>query len=393
MDRYGQPRKQVRVITYYGIDNQIDGIVLNVLIKKHRNIRSRLGISVPVPIDSEKVIEAIFKGLLLRENTSKAQTAQAYLPGFEELLYPERDELFNQWEASADREDHSRKTIFAQQSINVKQVADELAAVRSAIGSKVEVEAFAKDVLAAHGAFISPIKTGALQIDVAETPRALRDSIDVSRFITAKTPSFKARFELPIQENELYLSRTHPIIEGLATYVMEAALDSLDDTSEKRVARRCGVISTSRVTRRTTLLLMRLRFHIVTQRASKEYAMLAEDCQLLAFTGTPNRAEWLSDQEAIEQLLDARSEANILPDRAKYFLNAVLSEFDTLRPHLQQVAKERGRDLLTAHRRVREAAQTRGSASGRGIRYRVEEQLPPDVLGVYIYLPFQPSLR
>jgi superfamily II DNA/RNA helicase len=48
VDRYGQPSKQVRVVTYYGIDNQIDGIVLDVLIRKHRTIRTSLGISVPV---------------------------------------------------------------------------------------------------------------------------------------------------------------------------------------------------------------------------------------------------------------------------------------------------------------------------------------------------------
>jgi superfamily II DNA/RNA helicase len=30
VDRYGQERKRVRVLTYYGIDNQIDGIVLDV---------------------------------------------------------------------------------------------------------------------------------------------------------------------------------------------------------------------------------------------------------------------------------------------------------------------------------------------------------------------------
>jgi hypothetical protein len=35
------------------VDNQIDGIVLDVLIRKHRTIRNSLGISVPVPIDTD----------------------------------------------------------------------------------------------------------------------------------------------------------------------------------------------------------------------------------------------------------------------------------------------------------------------------------------------------
>ena len=38
-------------------------------------------------------------------------------------------------------------------------------------------------------------------------------------------------------------------------------------------------------------------------------------------------------------------------------------------------------DLLQAHQRVRAAAKTRN------LRYRVEPQLPPDVLGIFVYLP------
>ncbi|MER3411719.1 MAG: hypothetical protein C4305_05000, partial [Thermoleophilia bacterium] len=56
----------MRVLTYFGRDNPIDGIVLDVLLKKHRTIRDSLGISVPVPVDSNAVLEAILEGLLIR---------------------------------------------------------------------------------------------------------------------------------------------------------------------------------------------------------------------------------------------------------------------------------------------------------------------------------------
>src|SRR5207237_8415046 len=85
--------------------------------------------------------------------------------------------------------------------------------------------------------------------------------------------------------------------------------------------------------------------------------------------------------QAIEALLAAESEANVYPEQARTFLSKVIDEFDALQPHLQQVARERGEALLAAHRRVRAAAQVRG------VRYRVEPQLPLDVLGIYIYLP------
>jgi hypothetical protein len=78
--------------------------------------------------------------------------------------------------------------------------------------------------------------------------------------------TFIARFDLPVKDSELYLSRTHPLVEGLATYVMDTALDPLG----QGLARRCGVVRTSRVARRTTLLLVRLRYHIITRHGEQE---------------------------------------------------------------------------------------------------------------------------
>ena len=371
VDRYGQPRKQVRVVTYYGTDNQIDGIVLDVLIRKHRAIRTSLGISVPVPVDTDQLIEAIFEGLLLRENAGSAHSAQLMLPGLEDMWRGERmrDDLYKEWDAVSEREKRSR-TMFAQESIKVDEVAAELAAVQSAIGSGVNVASFTRQALSASRAVISQNGTGTMQFDLAETPRALRDMLgNVTRL--------KARFELPVRDGEVYLSRTHPFVEGLATYIMDTALDPVEES----VARRCGVMRTSRVSRRTTLLLVRLRFHIVTQHGAEERALLAEDCQVLAFAGSPRNAEWFSDNQVIETLLAATSEANVYPEQAREFLTRVIAEFDELQAHLNQVAQERGEELLAAHRRVRAAAQARG------IRYHVEPQLPLDVLGIYIYLP------
>jgi hypothetical protein len=48
---------------------------------------------------------------------------------------------------------------------------------------------------------------------------------------------------------------------------------------------------------------------------------------------------------------------------------------------LDALAARRGEELLAAHRRVRTAARLRG------IQQRVEPQIPPDVLGIYIFLP------
>src|SRR3989440_1060455 len=172
VDRYGQPSPKVHVVTIYGVDNQIDGIVLDVLIRKHKKIRSSLGVSVPVPVDTDQLIEAIFEGLLLRENTGNSQSAQLLLPGLEEMWRGERlrDDLFKEWEATSEREKRSR-TMFAQETIKVDEVAAELAAVQSAIGSGVEVASFTQQALRANSGVVSQENTGALQFDMTEVPR------------------------------------------------------------------------------------------------------------------------------------------------------------------------------------------------------------------------------
>lgn len=374
VDRYGQPNDRIKVVTYYGIDNQIDGIVLDVLLRKHKAIRNSLGISVPVPGNSEDVIEAIFEGLLLRENASVSQST---LPGFEAYMKPRQMELDLQWEAAAEREKRSR-TMFAQQAIRVDEVAAELSAVREAVGSGVDVAAFMKDAITMHKGVISPLPQGegpGVRADLTETPRGLRDMLGKEQFT--------ARFELPVKEGQLYLTRTHPLVESLATYVMNTALDAVELEVDQPRARRAGAMRTTAIQRRTTLLLMRLRYHLITRTGDEERQLLAEDSLTLAFEGAPDNAVWL-EPEAAERLLQAEPDENIHPQQAAEFVGRVVDGFDYIAPTLNEIAQRRGDELLAAHIRVRAAAYRRGE---RRPQHRVEAQLPPDVLGIYVFLP------
>lgn len=208
--------------------------------------------------------------------------------------------------------------MFAQEGIKVEEVARELNDVRNAIGSGVDLAAFIRTAAQAHGVVVSDKGNGALRLDMTEAPRALKEA-------TGKKESITVRFELPIGNGEVYLNRTHPFVEGLATYVLDSALNPQSDS----VARRCGVIRTRAVEKRTTLLLLRLRHHIITRRGEREIPLLVEECALLAFAGAPEQAEWL-DEAAAEALLNARADANIGPDQATHLLRIVLDNFDLL---------------------------------------------------------------
>ncbi len=138
VDRFGQAKEKVRVLTYFGVDNQIDGVVLDVLLRKHKRIKSDLGISVAVPGGSEDVIKALFEGMELR---GKADSSQMYLPG----LDPIRIKLHTEWEDARDKEVRSRSR-FAQYSIKTEEVKQELAAIREAIGAGPTVSQFYHNV-------------------------------------------------------------------------------------------------------------------------------------------------------------------------------------------------------------------------------------------------------
>lgn len=367
VDRFGQDKPIVRVLTYYGTDNQIDGIVLDVLIRKHKTIRSSLGISVPVPVDTNQVIEAIFEGLLLREESG---SAEQYLPGFEEYFKPHKEDLYAQWDNVTEKEKRSR-TLFAHEAgkAYVDEVSRELDAAQKAVGSNTDVQSFTEQALSRNGASINKINKGILKIDLSETSRTLRDQLGIEGIL-------KARFEMPVPDNVIYLSRTHPFVESLANHVLNTALDPITDS----IAKRSGAIRSSKVKTRTTLLLVRYRYHIITKIANTEKPLLAEDCQLLVFEGSPKDPKWLENGQA-DSLLEIVPDTNIETGMASSAVQRILDDFEHLQPHIEQVAVDNGQKLLEAHRRVRTAAQMRG------ISYRVEPKLPADIVGIYVYLP------
>jgi len=384
IDRYGQASPKVQVVTYYGKNNIIDELVLRVLIRKHRAIRNSLGISVPVPLDTEQVVEALFEGILASdiEQLPEEGPGQMQLPGFDTIASRERAELDRQWEASKERESRTR-TLFAQHSIKTEEVERELREARETIGFAKDVASFTRESLRTYGAFLNELPDGTEIFDVTETPLAVQDALDLYRF--APTKKLHASFTRFGQDGVEYLNRTHPLIEGLAAYVMDTVLDSEEDPRAKPIARRCGLIRTSAVQTRTTLLLLRLRFHIHTpSRSGREIQpLLAEESRLFAFRGSPQQPEWFDDEAEIARLLEARSQANTSQAQIQHFLRQVIDAYPTeLAPRLEELLRERAEVLREAHRRVRRSA----SVMVRGVN--VEPQLPPDVLGIYVYLPY-----
>ena len=119
------------------------------------------------------------------------------------------------------------------------------------------------------------------------------------------------RFDPPPEENAVYLTRTSPPVANLASYVLDTSLDP----QTEGIASRCGVVRTSSVSKRTTALLLRFRFDLITARGPSETVQLAEDAGLIAFEGAPSEAMSL-DPDRAESLLSSKPTGNVPAQQA-----------------------------------------------------------------------------
>ena len=366
VDRFGQRAHVVRAVTLYGTDNGIDGIVLDVLLRKHEQIRKALGISVPVPDRSDDVVQAILEGLLLRD-------APGEQLAFEGIGLEKRTGLHREWDSAAARERQSR-TKYAQAGIQPAEVARELAEMRASLGTPGEVAAFTAEALSALHADITQTPTG-FRAATGVLPPGLRDAL-----VTGHAEPLPFHRDLPVPPREAYLDRTDPNVAAIARYVLESALDP-DVPMDVRPARRCGVMRTSAVSRRTTLLLVRFRMHLELPGRDDRRQVIAEDAQVLAYRGRADSGEWLSPAE-VQVLLAARPSGNVPPDQATDFAERAVADVPVLMAHLDGVADILAKRLREDHIRVREAS---GQHARRQIAVRAQK--PADILGVYVYLP------
>ncbi|MCK5786243.1 MAG: DEAD/DEAH box helicase family protein [Candidatus Sabulitectum sp.] len=362
VDRFGQKSPTVRVTNYYGEDNGIDERVMKVLLRKHQSIRNSLGISVPIPGSTSEIMEALIEDLFNSTNN------QMLLTGFESYMTKTGNEIFKKWDKAEEREKQSR-TMFRQLTIKVDEVARELKEAREATGSGISIEEFVTDALKFHGGIVTKQEAKPISLNLTELPDNLKDALE----ITEKTKNRQVTFNFPAKNNEEYISRTHPFVENLAGFIVDTTMDS--QTANK--AGRCGVIRTDGIQTRTTLVLTRNRYHINN--------LLTEDTQLTAFTGTPENPTILTKQEA-EALLTLKPQAQVNPDLAKQAIKKVTEQKEKLQKLITEIAKQKGKEILNSHTRVR-------AAKKQTEKPRIKLQEPPDILGIYIFLPVPGGIK
>jgi superfamily II DNA or RNA helicase len=375
VDRFGQTEKTVRCTLLFGEDNPIDGTVLDVLLRKVRQIRTDTGVSVAFAEDSQSILDTIAMALLINPDRaiSRRYSGQQTLFGYE--AFPEAERA----RASVDRaiqeaqaRDALTRSIFAQHAIKAHELEADLKEVDEAIGNPDDVEHFVVAILR---------RIFGVQIDPARESRAYRiltaNIPDTVRALLPARNELLVSFASPTPKGHLYLGRNHRFVEALCQLLTANTLQRTEPRSHHRAAR-AAVIRTNAVGRKTTILLFRCRN--VIERGKGGHQIVAEEMLMWGWRGSDDSREFLPHSEARDLLLTATPSQDLTPQSRSNFLDNEIRRLDGLETDFIAVAEEQSKRLVAAHERFSSLMDKQ--------RYQVVYPvLPMDLLGIYILLP------
>lgn len=367
VDRFGQTSPIVRATLMYGINNPVDGAVLEVILRKAERIRKELGVPVPVPDEGHSLTQALLKGVLLRRKDPRA------------LMPTKQLELFEEGWKDAEEKARANRTIFAQRRLKPEDVLPEWHKSLAAIGGSEDVRRFTGRALSRLGGGLEPMRRG-FKATTASLPDEVRERLEAEGL----TGPLRIDFRYPAPPPCRAVQRSHPLVAVLAETLLERSLSGDGDPASPSVLGRVGCWVSDLVRARTTLVLLRLRHQLVIRNGRRESTLLVEEATGLAWAG--QSGEIVDSAEALS-LLAGPPLADVpmhVREREASKALALLSERSA---ELETFAKERAEALLDDHLRVRAAAYRDEKVETRERSARVEALPRPDVIGIFVLLP------
>ena len=363
VDRFGQPRAKVRTVVVYGTNNEIDLVVLDVLIRKARKIHGALGVSVPVPMEAERVLDAVVGSVLLGR---PGRAGQYRL----DLKAGGTGELHAAWDGAVEREKEAQ-AYFRQSAIEPDEVAREIEATDDVLGDADAVRRFLAEVLPRFGGYLraDPKRAGVHALGLGELKGHLPPE-------HGQGGEAAVVFDRAHAVHALHLGRTHPIVAAAADAVLA---DAFEPEGEPRFAR-SGAMLTRAVARVTAVLLLRFRYTFI-----EEGENFAEEVRLVALQREGGRLVPLEPFDEARRLVERATPAgNFAPgdaDKAerRRHVERVLASLDAEPGWWRPLVAWRVAELTAAHRRLRKITRE-GS-------FKVEAHPPPDVVACFVLVP------
>ena len=366
VDRFGQKAREVRSTMLYGEDNPVDGAVLQVILRKAESIRKELGVLVPMPDDEGKLTQALMNAVLLRKGAPL--NAQSQLDLFGEPA----KQIDLAWQSAKEKAKQNR-SIFAQRRLRPEDVLPEWRKSAAVLGGETEVERFVSRAASQLHAPLQPVKQH-FKLLTEHLPPAVQERLAAEGL----SGMLRIDFHQPAAQGATFIHRTHPLVAVLADTLLEQALEATPAGDDAAAVARAGAAFVSAVSLKTTVLLLRIRHQLTVSHGTSTRLLMCEEAVAVAAAGSDAFAELSAEQT--RQLLGAEAIRNMPAPLRDRQLQSALDALPSWQPQFEAIAKARAQALLQDHRRVREAAEGRGS-------YQVTASLPVDVMGLYVLLP------
>ncbi len=357
VDRFGQSQETVKAITYSG-DHSLDKAVLNVLIRKIREIREAIGVTIQVG-KSESLIEAMSNEVFSDEQL------QLHLALDAEKSKDARDRLSEELEKTKQRELQSRN-IFKQLSIDPKSIEPDLVDADEVLGDPDSVREFITLALEYSGGRV--VTENPLTVDKSSIDDALWETLRISR------DRVEFAFEAPYPESKTYMGRTHPFVERLSTQLMKSAFERSEDIG----IRRASVVYQKGISTRQVVVLFRVRNVIRSQESDKE--LVAEELYLWGYKGQLSAGDLMGPNECYGILDQVRATADVPFEQRAIALDQVTAELKGSKGYLEELTRERTKKLIDSHTKYSEQIKSERFTG-------VEPVLPPDPIAVYVIMP------
>lgn len=366
VDRFGQKAREVRSTMLYGEDNPVDGAVLQVILRKAESIRKELGVLVPMPDDDGKLTQALMNAVLLRGGATTAHQPELDLWG------PPAADIDLAWQSAKEKARQSR-SIFAQRRLKPEDVLPEWRKSAAVLGGEADVERFVSRAAGQLGAPLEPVRQH-FKLPIGHLPPAVRERLAAEGL----AGTLRIDFHQPAAQGAIFIHRTHPLVAVLADTLLEQALEDDPSSSGDTAVARAGAAFVPGIERKTTVLLLRIRHQLTVTHGSHARLLMCEEAVAVAAGGSEPFAEL--SQEQARSLLGAQASRNMPAPLRDRQIQSALEALHGWQSQIEAIARARAQALLQDHRRVREAAEGRGS-------YQVAASLPVDVMGLYVLLP------
>lgn len=362
VDRFGQSAPIIKTYLLYGEDNAMDTFVMEVLLKKVREIQKSIGVSINIGENSKSIMAEAAKRILFDEKSS----------GVQSRLFADTEETITNELELARKKGENLRSIFAHETIDPEAIKKDLEAVDEAIGDVDTVVGFVQAAVTQLGGVCKSDVEGYI-LQPQNLPQHIR------RYF-GNQQQVKISFVSPTPKGYKYIGRNHAFVEQLCHFLLAIAFEPHAEFG--KMARVCEIQSDI-VSSRTTLVMFRVRNVIKEVAAHRE--SVAEEMYLWGYRSNNGGTETIEYPEAKRLLMDAKALSNLPIERQKQDIQEELKRFDGMKPQFIELANQRADNLVESHGRFKELIG--------GRRYeKATPVLPPDVMGVYILLPIPKAL-